>query len=108
MKVNGKKFGKLNAREKWMYVLATIGFFIGWGLTIWGFVTEPVGEVHTSVQWILGQSLVYSASTFGIGMYFKKEQSELKNDLSDYIDTRLLTFKNGDNEAETTEDSKEG
>lgn len=100
MKINGKKSSKLNTRERWMYMLATIGFVIGWGLTIWGFCTEPVGEIHTSVQWILGQSLVYSAATFGIGMYIKKEKDEMKDDLSSYIDSRFeLHYK--DNEDET-------
>lgn len=105
MKINGKGFSKLTIREKWMYILASIGFVIGWGLTIWGFSTEPVGEVHTSVQWILGQSLVYSAATFGIGMYFKQEKSELK----DYIDAKFdesgLTFnkKEDNSEEENTE-----
>lgn len=84
-----KDYKHLSPREKWMYSLATLGFFLGWGLTIWGFFIEPIGEVHTSIQWILGQALVYTASTFGIGMYFRREMMELKHDLSKSIDRRL-------------------
>lgn len=79
----------LSHREIWMYTLATAGFIVGWGLTIWGFCVEPIGEVHTSIQWILGQALLYSASTFGIGMYFRREITELKKDLQHSIDMRL-------------------
>lgn len=41
-------------------VLTTIGFFV-----------EPVGEVSSSVLWILGQCLIYAGSALGIANYVK-------------------------------------
>lgn len=41
-------------------VLTTIGFFV-----------EPIGEVSSSVLWILGQCLIYAGSALGIANYVK-------------------------------------
>lgn len=38
-------------------------------LTACGFFTEPVGQVHNSVLYILGQALVYAGSVFGLKNY---------------------------------------
>lgn len=92
-----RSYKHLSHREVWMYTLATIGFIAGWGLTTWGFCVEPLGEVHTSIQWILGQSLLYSASTFGIGMYFRREMTELKKDLQHSIDKRFDIIEKEEN-----------
>lgn len=38
-------------------------------LTAIGFSVEPMGEVHDSVLWILGQCFVYAGSIFGVTYY---------------------------------------
>jgi len=40
-------------------------------LTTIGFFTEPMGEVSSSVLWILGQCLIYAGSALGIANYVK-------------------------------------
>ena len=60
---------------------ALAAFILGWGLTIAGFVVEPVGEVADSVLWILGQALIYAASVFGITNYFHTESTKLRQDV---------------------------
>lgn len=59
----------LDLKTKIAYITAVAAFIIGWGLTIAGFIFPPIGVVADSVLWILGQSLVYCASVFGVGMY---------------------------------------
>ena len=71
----------------------------GWSLTIAGFILPPKGEVHDSVLWILGQTLVYAASVLGIGMYFNSRLTELD------ITTRQMIRK--ELKEEKTEDAHE-
>ena len=50
---------------------ATAVLMLLWGvlITSLGFYTEPQGEVSSSVCWILGQSLIYAGSVFGLKNY---------------------------------------
>lgn len=59
----------LDYKNKLAVWTCLIAFTIGWTLTIAGFIVPPLGEVADSVLWILGQSLLYSASVLGIGIY---------------------------------------
>lgn len=53
-------------------VWSAIGMLLfGCVLTTIGFFVEPIGEVSSSVLWILGQCLIYSGSALGIANYVK-------------------------------------
>ena len=57
----------------------------GWTLTgIAAFI--PILLSEQGVLWILGQSLVYSASVFGLGMYFKAESVQMKRDINRHLE----------------------
>ena len=51
-------------------------------LTAAGFVIDPMGEVHSSILWILGQALLYAGVVFGIAAYthgiIKEQVSDLE------------------------------
>lgn len=82
MKTN---FSDLNIKEKLAIVSACIAFAAGWTLTgIAAFV--PILLSEQGVLWILGQSLVYSASVFGLGMYFKAESVQMKHDINRHLE----------------------
>lgn len=83
--MKNERWRDLSIKEKTAIVTAIIAFCIGWGLTISGFVIPPVGEVADSVLWILGQTLVYAASVFGITTYFTSETKRMKSDIEDYV-----------------------
>jgi len=68
---------KLDTKSKVAIGTAIGAFVIGFGLTIAGFITPPKGEVHDSVLWVLGQTLIYTASVLGIGMYFNSKLTQL-------------------------------
>ena len=68
---------KLDTKSKFAIGTAVVAFVAGWSLTIAGFILPPQGEVHDSVLWILGQTLVYAASVLGIGMYFNSKLTQL-------------------------------
>ena len=74
----------LNVKDKLAIVSACIAFTVGWTLTcLAAFVPLLLSE--QGILWILGQALVYSASVFGLGMYFKSETVEMKKDLSRHL-----------------------
>lgn len=78
------KWGDLDVKTKIAYVTAIIAFALGWGLTVAGFVIGA-GVVSDSVLWILGQSLVYTASVFGVGMYVTGEVRGMKRNIRRFI-----------------------
>lgn len=74
----------LNVKDKLAIVSACIAFTVGWTLTcLAAFVPLLLSE--QGILWILGQALVYSASVFGLGMYFKSETVEMKKDLNRHL-----------------------
>lgn len=78
------KWGELDIKTRLAYVTAIIAFALGWGLTVAGFVIGA-GVVSDSVLWILGQSLVYTASIFGVGMYVTGEVRGMKRNIRRFI-----------------------
>ena len=80
-----EKWKDLGVKNKIAFVTAVGAFIIGWGLTIAGFIVPPVGVVADSVLWILGQSLVYAASVFGVGMYVSGEVQRMKGEIKGFM-----------------------
>lgn len=75
-----ENWSSLNIKDKLAIITAIAAFIIGWGLSIAGFIVPPTGEVSSSVLFILGQSLVYAASVFGITAYFNTETKRMRSD----------------------------
>ena len=80
-----EKWCKLPIKQKIAIISAIAAFILGWALTVYGFILPPVGEIADSVLWVLGQSLIYSSSVFGITQYFTSETNRMKRDIKDYI-----------------------
>lgn len=85
MKRFKESWANLEAKTKIAYLTAIIAFIIGWGLTIAGFCVPPVGTVADSVLWILGQSLLYAASVFGVGMYTTNAVRGMRREISHFM-----------------------
>lgn len=81
-----KSWHDLSIREQIAYIIAIISFTLGWALTIFGAITEPSGEVHDSILFILGESLVFTGSIFGFGMWATSTAKGLKDRLNDRLD----------------------
>ncbi len=85
--MNNKKWVDLSIKERLAIGSACIAFLAGWTLTgIAAFIPLLLSE--QGILWILGQSLVYSASVFGIAAYFKSETIQMKHDVERYFDRR--------------------
>ena len=79
-----QNWSDLNIKDRLAIVSACIAFTVGWTLTaLAAFVPLLLSE--QGILWILGQSLVYSASVFGLGMYFKSETVQMKHDVDRHI-----------------------
>lgn len=58
-------------------VWSAIGMLIfGVILTASAFCIEPVGEIHDSVLWTLGQCLIYAGGALGIANYARTSAKE--------------------------------
>ena len=60
---------------------AIVMLCFGVALTAIGFFVSPVGEVHDSILWILGQALLYAGAIFGVAYYTKGVIEKQVNDL---------------------------
>lgn len=77
----------LNIKDKLAIISACVAFTVGWGLTICA-AFVPLLLSEQGILWILGQALVYSASVFGLGMYFKSETVQMRSDMQKYFNKR--------------------
>ena len=85
--MNNKKWVDLSIKEKLAIGSACLAFLAGWILTgIAAFV--PILLSEQGVLWILGQSLIYAASVFGVSLYFKAESVQMKRDIERYFDRK--------------------
>jgi hypothetical protein len=82
--------------DKAALVTAIFSFVIGWALTIAGFIVPPTGEVSGSVLAILGEAMVYAASVFGVGLYFKNQMAKFRYDTRRYLEQRMEDEANDD------------
>lgn len=74
----------LEIKDKLAVGTALAAFAAGWLLTgIAAFVPLLLSE--QSILWILGQSLVYSASVFGVAAYFRSESVQLRRDMDRHL-----------------------
>lgn len=62
---------KRETKETLAVISACTMLLFGIALTAIGFALDPAGEIHDSVLWVLGQSLIYAGAVFGIAAYTK-------------------------------------
>lgn len=79
---------KMDTKQKTAYWTAIIAFVCGWGLTVAGFIVPPRGEVSGSVLAVLGEAMVYTASVFGVTLYFSNEMMKFKRDARQYLNNK--------------------
>lgn len=66
--------------------LVLLAFAIG--LSIAGFIVDPLGIIDNSILWIFGQCCLYAGSIFGIGLYVKGKMEEVREDISKMVKNR--------------------
>lgn len=101
----------LGIKDKLAMASACLAFMAGWVLTgLACFVPLLISE--QGILWILGQSLIYTASVFGISAYFKSETVQMKNDVARHLERvermqlERMKIKNGIDVDEIPEDEE--
>lgn len=69
-------------------VTALLAFLFGFGLTIAGFCVPPIGVVHDSVLWILGQCLIYAGTVLGISTHYETKVIEFEKKIEKKLDAK--------------------
>lgn len=65
-------------------VWTAVGMLIaGVGLSVAGFLVEPLGIIHDSILWFFAQCLVYAGSIFGVYIYVN---GRVHNALKDFTE----------------------
>lgn len=67
----------MKTKDKIIWICAIVAFLTGIGLTIYGCVTPPQGEIDGSVLAALGEFLTFTGSVFGIGEYTKVQIAKI-------------------------------
>jgi hypothetical protein len=78
-------------KENITYGSALVMLVFGVVLTTAGFLTAPVGEIHDSVLYVLGQCLLFAGSIMGVGTYTAGKVREMRHD----IDRRFRAYERG-------------
>lgn len=76
-------------KEKISLMTAVVALIFGMGLTLAGFIVSPLGEVHDSVLWVLGQMLIYAGGILGVSTYVGGKVTEMEMK----INHKLITEK---------------
>lgn len=87
-------------KENITYGSALFMLVFGVALTTAGFVTAPVGEIHDSVLYVLGQCLIFAGSIMGVGAYATGKVREMRHD----IDRRFRAYERGRHDADEPAD----
>lgn len=90
-------------KENITYGSALLMLIFGVALTTAGFVTAPVGEIHDSVLYVLGQCLLFAGSIMGVGAYTAGKVREMRRD----IDRRFHAYERGRHDADEPADEVE-
>lgn len=73
-----REYQESSTKQKIAIITAIIALVLGFVVTGIGFAVPPVGEISSSVLWVLGQCIVYAASVFGITGYLNAEARKLR------------------------------
>jgi len=82
-------------KENVTYGSALFMLVFGVVLTTAGFVTAPVGEIHDSVLYVLGQCLIFSGSVMGVGAYATGKMRHIEDSVKRDIDRRFRAYEDG-------------
>ena len=75
-------------REELGYWFAGISMALGFAITIAGFIVPPLGIVHDSILWILGQCLLFTGAIIGVDLHVKDSVGRAMDDVRRQVEER--------------------
>ena len=77
------------AKEIVAHVSAGLLLLFGMIMVVCGFITPPSGEVHDSILWIFGQTLVFSGAVLGISLHVDNSIKSIEAKLEEKMNQRI-------------------
>ena len=77
------------SKEIVAHIAAGLLLFFGMIMVVCGFITPPSGEVHDSILWIFGQTLVFSGAVLGISLHVDNSIKSIEANLEEKIKKRI-------------------
>ena len=87
------KYKDLSFKDKAAYALAIAAFTVGSAITVAGFIVPPLGQIHSTVLWVLGQSLLFSGSVIGIAQYYSAQLRDFKHNIGETIEQHIRSYE---------------
>lgn len=84
--------------------LAMLGFAAI--LTTLGFFVPPLGEIHDSVLWVLGQAFMYAGGIFGVTAYTTRKMRKIQESVERDINNRFRAYE-GRHRSDGIDDAEE-
>lgn len=77
------------SKEIVAHVAAGLLLLFGMIMVVCGFITPPSGEVHDSILWIFGQTLVFSGAVLGISLHVDNSIKSIETKLEEKMNQRI-------------------
>lgn len=77
------------SKEIVAHIVAGVMLLFGMIMVVCGFFTPPSGEVHDSILWIFGQTLVFSGAVLGISLHVDNSIKSIEAKLEEKINNRI-------------------
>lgn len=77
------------SKEIAAHVSAGLLLLFGMIMVVCGFITPPSGEVHDSILWIFGQTLVFSGAVLGISLHVDNSIKSIEAKLEEKMNQRI-------------------
>lgn len=77
------------SKEIVAHVAAGLLLLFGMIMVVCGFITPPSGEVHDSILWIFGQTLVFSGAVLGISLHVDNSIKSIEAKLEEKMNQRI-------------------
>lgn len=77
------------SKEIAAHIAAGLLLFFGMIMVVCGFITPPSGEVHDSILWIFGQTLVFSGAVLGISLHVDNSIKSIEAKLEKKMNQRI-------------------
>lgn len=77
------------SKEIVAHIVAGVMLLFGMIMVVCGFIIPPSGEVHDSILWIFGQTLVFSGAVLGISLHVDNSIKSIEAKLEEKMNNRI-------------------
>ena len=77
------------SKEIVAHIVAGVMLLFGMIMVVSGFIIPPSGEVHDSILWIFGQTLVFSGAVLGISLHVDNSIKSIEAKLEKKMNQRI-------------------